>query len=107
MFKLCHCLKEHLRITERLHGFPHHIHADKQDSKPRHNLACVPDPVFSRKQNQNHPKKSQKRRNGSRIQCNQLTGDCGADICPHDNPDRLAQSHHPGIHKANDHDRGG
>lgn len=102
-----HQVHKGLGVTQRHHGGAHHLHADKQHAETGHDLADVVGPGHLDKDHHGHADESEERGKGAHVQSNQLSGDSGADIGAHDDPDRLVQGHHPGIDEAHHHDCGG
>ena len=55
------------------------------------------------KDHQHHAHKGKHRGQLTHIQGNEQAGNRGTNVGAHDDPDRLAQSHHPGVYKAYHH----
>ena len=89
------------------HRRAHHVHADKQHAQTGHDLTDVLElRVFDEHQG-GHAQESEHRGHRAHIQGNEQAGDGRTDVCAHDDPHRLAESHHSGADKAHHHHRRG
>ena len=90
-------------LPQRRHGGAHHIHPDEQYAQAADDAAEVVALRLFQKHHHRHADKGEERRQHSHIQGDQLSGDGGADIGPHNDPYRLPQGHHARVDKAHHH----
>ena len=94
-------------VPQGRHGGAHHVHADEQHTQTGQDLADVLGLLVLDEDHEHHAHKGEQRGQGTHVQGDEHTGDGGADVRAHDDPDGLVQRHHAGVDKAHHHDRGG
>ena len=94
-------------VPQRLHGRAHHVHADEKHAQAGQDAAVVADLGLFHEDHHRYAHKRKQRRQNAHIQRDELPGDGGADVGPHDDPYGLTQGHHTGVDKAHYHDGGG
>ena len=101
--ELGHQVDEGLGITQRHHRGAHHIHTDKQNTQTGNDFTVVMNLFLLDKDDERNTDKGEQRGKSTDVQSDQLAGDGGTDVSTHDNPDSLAQCHHTGVYKADNH----